>query len=166
MTRAKPLSQLLPGVAGVPASLAICGLVQDSRDVRAGDAFVAIGGFGTHGLHFVEQAKAAGASAILFEPPVPADVPAPPADAIAVPRLRASMGAMAHGYPGRAGVGVDLNVTHLLAVRSGHVHGTATALHLGRNVVTYAVEVRDDAGRLTATGRLTCHMIDLPSTGR
>ena len=78
----------------------------------------------------------------------------------------ASMGAMAHGYPGRAGVGVDLNVTHLLAVRSGHVHGTATALHLGRNVVTYAVEVRDDAGRLTATGRLTCHMIDLPSTGR
>jgi UDP-N-acetylmuramoyl-L-alanyl-D-glutamate--2,6-diaminopimelate ligase len=101
MSRAMPLRELLPDVAAVPPSLAITGLVQDSRAVRAGDAFVAIGGFGTHGLHFVEQAKASGASAILFEPPVPADVPAPPADAIAVPGLRARMGAMADTFHGR-----------------------------------------------------------------
>ncbi|HRO27067.1 MAG TPA: UDP-N-acetylmuramoyl-L-alanyl-D-glutamate--2,6-diaminopimelate ligase, partial [Luteimonas sp.] len=101
MSRAMPLAQLLPDVAGVPASLSISGLVLDSRDLREGDAFVAIGGFGSHGLHFVEQAKAAGAGAILFEPPVPADVPAPPADAIAVPGLRARMGAMADEFHGR-----------------------------------------------------------------
>jgi uncharacterized protein (TIGR00369 family) len=72
----------------------------------------------------------------------------------------ASMGAMAHGYPGRAGVGVDLNVTHLRSARSGRVTGTATALHLGRSVAAYQVEVVDDEGNLTAVGRLTCQMID------
>ncbi|MHC9086993.1 UDP-N-acetylmuramoyl-L-alanyl-D-glutamate--2,6-diaminopimelate ligase [Luteimonas sp. RIT-PG2_3] len=99
--RTMPLSSLLPDVAAVPQALQISGLVQDSRQLRAGDAFVAIGGFGTHGLHFVGQARQAGASAILFEPPAPADAPAP-GDAIAVPGLRARMGAMAdqfHGQP-------------------------------------------------------------------
>lgn len=72
----------------------------------------------------------------------------------------ASMGAMAHGYPGRAGVGVDLNVTHLRSARSGRVTGTARALHLGRSVAAYQVEVVDDEGNLTAVGRLTCQMID------
>ena len=70
-----------------------------------------------------------------------------------------SMGAMAHGYPERVGVGVDLSVTHLRAARGTRVTGTATALHLGGSVVTYQVEVHDDEGRLTASGRLTCHMI-------
>ncbi|GAA4903544.1 hotdog fold thioesterase [Tessaracoccus lubricantis] len=71
----------------------------------------------------------------------------------------ASMGAMAHGWPDRVGVGVDLNVTHLRAAKKGRVTGTATALHLGRTMVTYSVELVDDQGRLTATGRLTCHMV-------
>ena len=105
MTRAMRLSELLPDVADVPPMLAITGLVLDSRSVSPGDAFVAIGGFGTHGLHFTAQAREAGAVAILFEPPVPGDVPAPPDDAIAVPGLRARMGAMAdefHGHPSRA----------------------------------------------------------------
>lgn len=74
----------------------------------------------------------------------------------------ASMGALAHGYPDRVGVGVDLNVTHVRAVRAGRVTGTATAVKLGGNVAIYAVELVDDDGHLTATGRLTCHMIDAP----
>ncbi|PBS11741.1 UDP-N-acetylmuramoyl-L-alanyl-D-glutamate--2,6-diaminopimelate ligase [Lysobacteraceae bacterium NML93-0792] len=105
MSRTLPLRDLLPDVAGVPDDTVITGLVQDSRAIRPGDAFVAIGGFGTHGLHFVDTARAAGASAILFEPPVPAEIPVLPADAIAVTGLRARMGAMAdafHGRPSRA----------------------------------------------------------------
>ena len=74
----------------------------------------------------------------------------------------ASMCAMAHGYPDRVGVGVDLNVTHVRAATSGRVTGTATAIHLGGRVVSYAVEVVDDHGRTTAVGRLTCQMITLP----
>ncbi|MBB3345461.1 UDP-N-acetylmuramoyl-L-alanyl-D-glutamate--2,6-diaminopimelate ligase [Luteimonas sp. RC10] len=105
MSRAMPLSDLLPDVATVPADTVITGLVQDSRALRPGDAFVAIGGFGTHGLHFAAQAKAAGASAVLFEPPVPAEIETLPADAIAVAGLRDRMGTMAdtfHGQPSRA----------------------------------------------------------------
>ncbi len=101
MSRTMSLAELLPDVPAVPPTLSVTGLVQDSRAIAPGNAFVAIGGFGTHGLHFTAQARAAGAAAILFEPPVPADVPAPPADAIAVPGLRARMGTMADTFHGR-----------------------------------------------------------------
>jgi UDP-N-acetylmuramoyl-L-alanyl-D-glutamate--2,6-diaminopimelate ligase len=104
MTRAMLLSELLPDVPGVPAELAITGLVQDSRAIRPGDAFVAIAGFGAHGLNFVDVAREAGVAAILFEPPAPANIPAP-ADAIAVPGLRARLGELGdcfHGRPSQA----------------------------------------------------------------
>ena len=103
MTRAMLLRELLPDVPGVSDDLAITGLVLDSRDLQPGDAFVAIAGFGAHGLNFVDQARQAGAAAILFQPPAPDDLPAP-ADAIAVPELRTRMGKMAdafHGQPSR-----------------------------------------------------------------
>lgn len=104
MTRRLPLTKLLPDVATIPANLEITGLVMDSRDIRPGDAFVAIAGFGAHGLGFVDQARERGAAIILFEPPAPDDLPAP-ADAVAVPGLRARMGEMAnqfHGAPSKA----------------------------------------------------------------
>ncbi|HEY5970522.1 MAG TPA: Mur ligase family protein, partial [Pseudoxanthomonas sp.] len=102
MRRAMALADLLPDL-DVPRDIVVRGLVQDSRAIEAGDAFVAIGGFGAHGLGFVEQARSAGASAILFEPPAPAGSPAP-ADAIAVPGLRSRLGEMAdrfHARPSR-----------------------------------------------------------------
>ena len=104
MTRAMLLGELLPELEGLSADLAITGLVQDSRELKPGDAFVAIGGFGTHGLAFADQVRDAGAAAILFEPPAPDELPAP-ADAIPVVGLRQRMGAMAdqfHGQPSAA----------------------------------------------------------------
>jgi UDP-N-acetylmuramoyl-L-alanyl-D-glutamate--2,6-diaminopimelate ligase len=108
MTRAMLLSELLPDVAGVPADLAITGLVQDSRVVAPGDAFVAMLPArqevpSSHGMHFVDQARARGASVILFDPPLPDGLEVP-ADAIAVPGLSARLGAMAdafHDHPSR-----------------------------------------------------------------
>ncbi|GAB3348712.1 UDP-N-acetylmuramoyl-L-alanyl-D-glutamate--2,6-diaminopimelate ligase [Lysobacter tyrosinilyticus] len=97
MSRDMLLRELLPDVAGIPGDLRINGLVMDSREVKPGHAFVAIAGFGAHGLKFVDQARAAGASAILFEAPAPADLPAP-ADAIAVPNLRARLGDLADRF--------------------------------------------------------------------
>ena len=94
------LSELLPELEGLSAELAITGLVQDSRELKPGDAFVAIGGFGTHGLAFAEQVRDAGAAAILYEPPAPDDLPAP-ADAIPVAGLRRRMGGMADAFHGR-----------------------------------------------------------------
>jgi UDP-N-acetylmuramoyl-L-alanyl-D-glutamate--2,6-diaminopimelate ligase len=95
------LRELLPDVEAVPDALEISALVQDSREVVPGAAFVAIDGFGAHGLAFADAARAGGATAILFEPPAPDAHPAPP-DAIAVPGLRARLGAMAHRFHGRA----------------------------------------------------------------
>lgn len=104
MSRSMKLAALLPDIGGIRADLEVSGLVMDSREIRPGDAFVAIAGFGAHGLGFVEQARERGAAAILFEPPAPADLPAP-ADAIAVPGLRARLGAMGdafHGAPSKS----------------------------------------------------------------
>ena len=149
MSRAMALAELLPDVE-VPRGLVVHGLVQDSRAVQAGDAFVAIAGFGAHGLGFVEHARTAGACAILFEPPAPAELPAP-ADAIAVPGLRARMGEMAdrfNAHPSRDMKMVGVTGTngktstvqllaqawHLRGLRSGSI-GTLGAGLYG-NVVT------------------------------
>ena len=68
----------------------------------------------------------------------------------------ASFGAMAHGSPDAIAVGVDLNITHVRGVREGVVKGVASAVHLGRTVATYQIDITDEQERLVATGRLTC----------
>ena len=100
MSRAMRLSDLLPDLEGIAADLTVGGLAQDSREVREGDAFVAIEGFGAHGLTFAERARDAGAAVVLFEPPAPAGL-APPADAVPVPNLRARLGEIADLFHGR-----------------------------------------------------------------
>jgi UDP-N-acetylmuramoyl-L-alanyl-D-glutamate--2,6-diaminopimelate ligase len=133
VSRTMKLSQLLPDLA-LSHDPQISGLVLDSRHVRTGDAFVAIAGFGAHGLGFVEQAKAAGAAVVLFEPPAPAELPAP-VDAIAVPGLRARLGAMAdqfHGHPSHAMTMVGVTGTNgktstvQLLSQAWHLLGTAS----------------------------------------
>ena len=112
--RAVLLGELLPELEGLSADLAVTGLTLDSREVQPGDAFVAIAGFGAHGLNFVDNAREAGAAAILFEPPAPDELPAP-ADAIPVTGLRARMGAMAdqfHGQPSAAMTTVGVTGTN------------------------------------------------------
>ncbi|RZZ83055.1 UDP-N-acetylmuramoyl-L-alanyl-D-glutamate--2,6-diaminopimelate ligase [Pseudoxanthomonas winnipegensis] len=150
MSRAMALSALLPDVPAVPAGLVVHGLTQDSRSVRPGDAFVAIGPVDNspstwHGLGFVEQARAAGAAAILFEPPAPDTLPAP-ADAIAVPGLRHRLGAMAdtfYGHPSRQMTVVGVTGTngktsfvqllgqawHLLGVTGGSIGTLGAGLY-------------------------------------
>lgn len=61
---------------------------------------------------------------------------------------------------GKLAVGVDLNVTHHRGVRSGLVHGVATAIHLGGSAATYEIVLTDDADRRICTGRLTCMLIE------
>jgi len=136
---------LLPDIALAGKDRAVSGLVLDSRAVRPGDAFVAIAGFGAHGLGFVDTARAAGAAAILFEPPVPDGLVAPD-DAIAVPGLRLRLGAMAdqfHGAPSRAMSMVGVTGTNgktstvqllaqaweLLGTRSGSIGTLGAGLH-------------------------------------
>ena len=71
----------------------------------------------------------------------------------------ASLGSYVHGRPDRVGVGVDLNATHHRPAHSGWVTGTATALRLGRTVVTYEVVLVDDGGKRICTARVTCQLV-------
>jgi UDP-N-acetylmuramoyl-L-alanyl-D-glutamate--2,6-diaminopimelate ligase len=100
MTRAMSLQQLLAGeTIALPIGFdpMIEGLSIDSRALKQGDAFVALAGASTHGLRFVEQARAANVAAVLFEPPAPAGTPLS-RETIAVPGLRARLGRLADRF--------------------------------------------------------------------
>lgn len=68
----------------------------------------------------------------------------------------ASVAAVAEAGPDGLAFGVDINATHHRSVTSGWVHGEATALFIGGRTATYEVVLRDDGGRRTCTGRVTC----------
>jgi 1,4-dihydroxy-2-naphthoyl-CoA hydrolase len=61
-----------------------------------------------------------------------------------------------HAGPDRRVVGVELNASYLRAATSGTVTAVATPAKVGRTLSTFHVQVTDDAGRVTATARLTC----------
>ncbi len=55
-------------LSGFDASVVINDLCLDSRELKAGDVFVALSGFNVHGLDYAYQAARAGAIAVLTEP--------------------------------------------------------------------------------------------------
>ncbi len=67
-----------------------------------------------------------------------------------------SIGSALAAGPGFHAMGIELNVNHLRAVRSGHITATAVPLHVGRTTAVWEIKVRDDDGRLVAAARLTC----------
>ena len=106
---AATLGGLLEGLVAPPAALAalpVRAMTLDSRAVRPGDVFVALGGAQRHGLDFAAAALDAGAAAVLFEAPAPAGHPAAnDPRALGVPGLRGRLGLVAarlHGRPSEA----------------------------------------------------------------
>ena len=57
---------------------------------------------------------------------------------------------------GKQVVGIELNASYLRAATSGTVTAVCTPVRRGRTLSTFLIEVTDDAGRTTATARLTC----------
>jgi len=181
------LSTLLPDIPTIPADLTINGLVQDSREVKPGHAFIAIAGFGSHGLHFANNALEKGAAAVLYEPPVPDNMPAPPAQAIAVPGLRTRLGAMAdqfHGAPsqqmtviGVTGTSGKTSITQFIAqaleflgVHTGNIgtlgaglngklHATGFTTPLVLNTHAFLAQLRD-AGAKAVAMEVSSHALD------
>jgi UDP-N-acetylmuramoyl-L-alanyl-D-glutamate--2,6-diaminopimelate ligase len=96
----RPLKAVLGGLVDVPDRLEVSDITQDSRSVTPGAAFLACQGRTHHGLQFAQDAIAAGARAILWEPAP--GVSAPPLDASvlvrAVPHLRAQLGYIADRF--------------------------------------------------------------------
>ncbi len=97
-----PLERLLSGfVSAAGAPLAVTGVCMDSRLVQAGDLFLACQGVDHHGLKFLNEAIARGASAVAWEPAPqvsPANTLGIPT--FAVPDLRARAGEIAARFYG------------------------------------------------------------------
>lgn len=60
------LPQLVPGYAGIP-DIAVSGVALDSRQIKAGDVFMALRGTLVDGRDFIDTAIAAGAAAVLAD---------------------------------------------------------------------------------------------------
>jgi UDP-N-acetylmuramoyl-L-alanyl-D-glutamate--2,6-diaminopimelate ligase len=77
--RSMSLAELLAGHAdpGADGGIVVRGLAIDSREVREGDAFVALEGMREHGITFAPMALARGAVAVLAERPEEAAASAP-----------------------------------------------------------------------------------------
>jgi uncharacterized protein (TIGR00369 family) len=52
-------------------------------------------------------------------------------------------------------VGIDLNISHLRAMRSGTLRATATPIRKGRAVHVWGIELQDEAGKMVAVARCT-----------
>ncbi|UGB38573.1 UDP-N-acetylmuramoyl-L-alanyl-D-glutamate--2,6-diaminopimelate ligase [Frateuria soli] len=100
------LAPLLDGFAdaGALGDLRICGLGLDSRQVRSGEAFVALRGTRTHGIAFAAEAVARGAALVLAEAPAVAGF-TPGVPVLWIDDLHARLGEIAARYydhPSRA----------------------------------------------------------------
>ena len=61
--------------------------------------------------------------------------------------------------PDRQAVGIELNASYVRSPRSGSVTAVCTPVRRGRTLATFLIEVTDDEGTVTASGRLTCMLL-------
>jgi len=73
-----------------------------------------------------------------------------------------SFAASIHAGPKHRAVGIEIGATHHRSVTKGLVTGTATAIHLGRTLVTHEVVMTDEEGRKLSTARITNMILDAP----
>ena len=100
------LPELVAGFARDVPDVAIGELTLDSRQVRPGTLFLACRGTKQHGLDFLPQALANGASAVLWEPAPGVAAPDAPVPAVAVEDLSRRAGEIAARFFGRPAQGL------------------------------------------------------------
>ncbi len=74
-----------------------------------------------------------------------------------------SCGAARAAAPGHRVVGLDINANHLRSVSSGWVIGTTRPVHIGRSTQVWAIELKDEQGRLTCVSRITMAVLADPA---
>jgi uncharacterized protein (TIGR00369 family) len=77
----------------------------------------------------------------------------------------ASFGAAIAAGPDRRVVGIELNASHLRALRDGHLTAEATPIRVGRTVQVWHIALRDDEGRPICDAKCTLAVIDTPGAG-
>lgn len=71
----------------------------------------------------------------------------------------ASFGGAAAAPPGHTVAGIELNVSHLRAMREGDLVAVATPLRIGRTVHVWDIELHDGTGRPICRGRCTLAVV-------
>ncbi|MCK7592250.1 hotdog fold thioesterase [Pseudomarimonas salicorniae] len=56
-------------------------------------------------------------------------------------------------------VGLEISANHLRPVTRGSVHGTARAIHVGKQTQVWDIRIEDDDGRMSCISRLTLAVI-------
>ena len=92
------LGELLGGVPAELSGIEITDLVMDSRQASPGAAFIAVQGGESHGLEYVREAVAHGASIVLFEPSPGVGAPAVDVPNVAVANLRGRIGELGRRF--------------------------------------------------------------------
>src|SRR4029079_5583911 len=67
----------------------------------------------------------------------------------------ASVGAALNCADGMMALGQEINANHVRAKRDGVVRATAVPLHVGRAAQVWAIDIRDEAGKLVCVSRCT-----------
>lgn len=57
-------------------------------------------------------------------------------------------------------VGLEVNANHLRGVKSGYVHGTARALHLGKSTQVWEIKISNDDKQQVCVSRITMAVLD------
>lgn len=79
---------------------------------------------------------------------------------VALAETVASIGASLELDAGQRAVGLEINANHLRQVVGGVVVAVATPVHRGRRTHVWAVEIRDDQGKLVCVSRCTLAIIE------
>ena len=60
-------------------------------------------------------------------------------------------------------VGLDINANHLRPASSGFVYAEAKPIHIGKKTHVWAIEIKDEKGKLICVSRLTIAVIQIGS---
>ncbi|CDQ21376.1 uncharacterized domain 1-containing protein [Halobacillus karajensis] len=79
---------------------------------------------------------------------------------VALAESAASMGAYLNIDPQKQQVfGVEINANHIKSIRSGHVIGTATPAHLGKNTMVWEIKIMNEKDELISLSRCTIGVV-------
>jgi UDP-N-acetylmuramoyl-L-alanyl-D-glutamate--2,6-diaminopimelate ligase len=167
------LKDLLDRIADTrrAGDIVVGGLTLDSRQVHAGDAFIALRGSRAHGITFAPAALAQGASAVIAEAPAPATAPtADGADAEAsipfiwVDDLRERVGEIAARFFGRPSNALRVTGVTGTNGKTSIVQLLAAALNnLGQRAATIGTLGAGLVGSLRAGERTTPDAVSVQS---
>lgn len=79
---------------------------------------------------------------------------------VALAETLASLGASANvDISTSVAVGLEINANHIRSRKDGMVRGVATPLHVGRSTQVWAIEIRDEEGKLVCQSRCTLAVV-------